>query len=472
MKASTLISKSDLAQSTQTCFTNIGGSMISRLRSTLCSALLIFSLTASSTHATTALVDGHQLGDTETWATRQQQIAFNKILANISRSDGAKGSVVAAPSHSDPDYYYHWVRDAALTMDTIVTIYQSSRDERVKDQLANILMDYISFSRANQQTQTLTGLGEPKFYLNGAAYNDPWGRPQNDSPALRAVTATHLAFALIQEGQLDYVKKVLYDGAFPSSSLIKTDLEYVASHWRDSSFDLWEEVKADHFYTRMVQRRALVEGAQLARILGDAGAAQHYQTEATLISQDLGRFLRSDSQSIVASLNRVEGVNYKNSNLDVAVLLGVLHGNAGDGFLPASSPWVLNTAQKLISSFAQLYPVNRDRNVPGVAIGRYPEDRYSGSGFNGGNPWVLTTAAAAEIFYKASVELKRRDPKISAQYRALGDQYLQRIQYHSNPDGSMSEQWDKNSGYMTSAPDLTWSYASFLTLMKARAAAR
>lgn len=420
-----------------------------------------------------SMTDGHgrRFEDTSTWAARQQQIAFSKIMGNISRPDAAPGSVVAAPSHSNPDYYFHWVRDAALTMDTVVGIYQTTQSKPLKNQLAHVLMDYISFSRINQISKTLTGLGEPKFNVDGTPYNLPWGRPQNDGPALRAITATHLAFLLLREGQADYVHRVLYDGTLPTSSLIKTDLEYVSHHWRDTSFDLWEEVRASHFYTRMVQRRALVEGAQLARVLGDMGAAEFYTLQAKLISQDLGRFFRSDSQSIIASLDWAEGVNYKNSNLDVAILLGVLHGDAGDGFLNASSPWVLSTTQRLISSFSQLYNVNRALNAPGVAIGRYPEDQYSGSGFSGGNPWLLATAAVGEIYFKAAAELKCSNPQSAAQYRALGEQFLQRIQYHANPDGSMYEQWDRNTGYATSAPDLTWSYASFLTLMNARAAA-
>jgi glucoamylase len=437
-------------------------------------ALIVSAVPTSHVRAATALNDAHgrQMQDPVAWATRQQQIAFSKILANISRTDAAPGSVVASPSHSNPDYYYHWVRDAALTMDTIVTAYQTSRTAQQKTYLSHLLMDYINFSRSNQTAQTLTGLGEPKFYVDGRPYSDPWGRPQNDGPALRAITATHLAFILLQEGQTDYVRKVLYDSTLPTNSLIKADLEYVAYHWKDTSFDLWEEVRADHFYTRMVQRRALIQGAQLAHILGDSGAATFYSQQAALISQDLGRFWRADLQSFVPSLNWQEGVNYKNSGIDIAVLLGVLHGDAGDGFLPASHPSVLSTAQRLVNAFDQLYPINRDGNgALGTAIGRYPEDLYSGNGFAGGNPWPLATAAVGEIYYRAAAELKNSNPQAARTYRALGDSFLQRLEFHSNPDGSMSEQWDRNSGFMTSANDLTWSYASFLTLMMARNAA-
>jgi glucoamylase len=49
-----------------------------------------------------------------------------------------------------------------------------------------------------------------------------------------------------------------------------------------------------------------------------------------------------------------------------------------------------------------------------------------------------------------------------------GDDFIQRVQLHANPDGSLSEQIDRYSGYMSSARDLTWSYAAFLTATWAR----
>ena len=43
-----------------------------------------------------------------------------------------------------------------------------------------------------------------------------------------------------------------------------------------------------------------------------------------------------------------------------------------------------------------------------------------------------------------------------------------RVQLHTNPDGSMSEQIDRFSGYMSSARDLTWNYAALFTATWAR----
>ena len=46
---------------------------------------------------------------------------IDKILDNINETNN--GLIVASPSTQNPDYYYHWVRDSALTMKVIVNEY-------------------------------------------------------------------------------------------------------------------------------------------------------------------------------------------------------------------------------------------------------------------------------------------------------------------------------------------------------------
>jgi glucoamylase len=49
-----------------------------------------------------------------------------------------------------------------------------------------------------------------------------------------------------------------------------------------------------------------------------------------------------------------------------------------------------------------------------------------------------------------------------------GDLELACVRAHANADGSLSEQINKKTGFMTSAADLTWNYASMLTALQAR----
>lgn len=437
------------------------------LRQSLTGLFLLGSFLASAVEGSAAGRAGNE--DLQRWLNTEKHIAVERLMRNISPKDGARGAVIASPSRSNPDYYFHWVRDAALTMDAVITLYQTAARPSLKSTYLQGLFDYAEFSRSNQVASTLTGLGEPKFYVDGAPFDGPWGRPQNDGPALRAIVLTRFANLLLEQGQTDYVRRALYDSAIPSGSVIKADLEFVSHHWRNASFDLWEEVMGDHFFTRMTQRKALIEGAKLARRLGDIGAADWYLRQAYLIQGEMEKFWRPDAGILIATTHYRGGLDYKTSNLDVAVMLGVMHGYAGDGFLSYSDPRVLSTLDRLNQVFARLYPINQRSESLGVAIGRYPEDLYGGTHFNAGNPWVLATLAAAEVSFRAAEEFENIGKRSSAvRLREQGDAFLARVKYHANPDGSLSEQMDRHSGYMTSAHDLTWNYAAFISALHAR----
>jgi len=422
--------------------------------------------------------------------------AIELLMANISSPGAAPGAVVAAPRDQGPqgpDYFYHWVRDAGLVMDVVARLYARETDTARKAAFERALLEFVRFSRRNQLTPTPSGhLGEPKFNADGSAFHGPWGRPQNDGPALRALALIRLARAWLAEGQEATVREWLYDGKFPTQSVIKTDLEFVASRWRESCFDLWEEVRGKHFYTRVVQRQALVEGASLALRLGDPGAAQWYLAQARGLESELDRHWDPRVGAVVPTLERDGGIDYKTSGLDASVILAVLHAGAGaDRFGPLDER-VLSSFRRLENEFAGLYPINH-KGWPAVAIGRYPEDRYDGvSTGREGNPWVLLTlafgeflrvsASAAEAAGRVAVtpvnvgflrafgasapvgaaiagaELAR----LMAAMRVRAEEYVARGRLHA--DGvHLSEQINRHGGQMQGARDLSWSYAALLT---------
>lgn len=447
---------------------NAGGTIKMKALKLLPLFLFSFSFSSFSAGAHTRPV-AHPRVVEATWLEDESPIAVGKVLQNISPADALPGAVIAAPTRENPNYYYHWVRDAGLVITAMTQQYELSRDPVLKSALNRKFTEYLSFSDRIQRTRTLTGLGEPKFNVDGSAYNDPWGRPQNDSPALRAVSLIRWAQILIAEGRIDFVRARLYTSQLPADSVIKRDLEYVSHHWREPSFDLWEEVKGDHFYTRMVQRRAMIEGAELASTLGDAGAANWYASQAKEIENTIADFWDAQRGYFVATRNQVEGLSYKSSGLDTAVILGLLHGSVDDGFLPFTDRRVQATLNQLTHVFAQTYTINRRSQIPGVAVGRYPEDLYGGSNFNAGNPWPLCTLAIAEAYYHSARELQRNGNKgRAAEATSIADQFVARVKYHAHADGSLNEQIDRNSGYMTSVDDLTWNYAAILTAAAAR----
>lgn len=52
--------------------------------------------------------------------------------------------------------------------------------------------------------------------------------------------------------------------------------------------------------------------------------------------------------------------------------------------------------------------------------------------------------------------------------RTYADSFVAVAQRHAATNGSMSEQYSRIDGFMKGARDLTWSYASFLTMRWAR----
>ncbi len=400
--------------------------------------------------------------DFDHWLRFQEQVAIHSLLANVSPKDAKPGVIVASPQRENPNYYYHWLRDAAVTVQTLIDLYERTSGKD-KTYLREQIIAYMKFSRSNQLAETLSGLGEPKFHVNGVPFADQWCRPQNDGPALRALALTRFANHMLDEGSDSFVKTELYDGRLPSQTVIKVDLEFVSLNWKAANCDLWEEVWGDHFYTRMTQRAALIQGGLLAKRLGDGAAADWYEQQSHRIDSELKNHWDAKRGVFIPTLNGSGIPHEKKNGLDSSVVLAFLHAETANPYLAFSDSRVLKTTDRLISWFHKNYSINQRSGVPGVAIGRYPGDVYAGDSMNGGNPWVLLTASFARYFYKVAQEyLAKGDSGRARASVKKGDEFMLRLFYHAPEDASFSEQIQRDSGYMTSARDLTWSYVEYL----------
>jgi glucoamylase len=439
------------------------------------------------------------------WLAFEEAKAIAGIEANVSPAGTPPGFVIASPSTRDPDYYFHWTRDSALTMAALVDLAEgaSAADQKTyRDQLSA----YVTFSRQTQRIDTLSGkvkdhhenIGEPKFNTDGSGYTGDWGRPQADGPALRVIAVSR------------FMKAALFPAALTADAraAVTADLDYIVHHGQGTTFDLWEETKGHHFYTEMVQRRALLMGAEAAHALGDRHGELTYRALARKLSRSLARHWDSRRGYLVETRGRDGGCDYKYSNLDAGVVLASLHAADDDGFFAPEDERILATAEHLKRAFHPLYPINqttvgKDGEPLELAIGRYPEDRYDGAGNTGGNPWVLITLGMGELDFRVAqaildagevtithrsapfyqtlpldgIELHPEEtlrsgtPKFDALIDALekdGDAFLARVRYHAPADGELSEQIDRTLGTMRSARDLTWSYASYLTALRQR----
>ncbi|RKO89116.1 Six-hairpin glycosidase-like protein, partial [Blyttiomyces helicus] len=422
------------------------------------------------------------------------------------------GAVVAATSGdhspnsgSQPDYYYHWSRDSSLVMRTLVEAYidatTTSPDPAEAARLAAIIKSWISFEGGLKSIDTLAGtaasgdnIGEPKWEIDGTDFNQPWGRPQDDGPGLRAHTMTlFLEAYLVATGDSAYVKSV--------AGQIKYDLDYVLRHYQSAaSVDLWEERTSSFFYTHMAQHSGLVHGsAFVSSFLRDSTTASQYVEAAKQLEATLENFWDGNRSMIAECFN----VNDR-SGRDIATILAVNHNLVnGHGVFTAAQDKVLQTSFKIAKGFRGHFQINRKRINGAPAIGRYLEDVYNGAdgvNNNGAGAWLLAINAMAEVYYRAALELQNNGAapvtSINQEFYAYlgikapagstltgkdlanlvsqlvdeGDAYLDTLRFYLTASGShvMTEQINPVTGVLQGAPNLTWSYASLITVARAR----
>ncbi len=263
-----------------------------------------------------------------------------------------------------------------------------------------------------------------------------------------------------------------------------------------------------------------MDGAELADLFGDKESAEKDRNAAQLLERAINSHWISpgyktpegtfSTGQIWDTFDRVAGLDYKNTGLDVAEVLAALHAHneldsKGNRFFSPSDPRVLKTAYDLSRAFQNEYPIaraNPEQKNLGVPIGRYPKDRYNGLDANyAGNPWYLATAAFAELYYRCAKEWQEagRIEVVSTNYEFissltseklsigvpitpddkrfglligaihdLGDSYLRRIKFHAGPDGHLNEEFSRDNGTPQGAENLSWSYASVLSAAQFR----
>lgn len=381
----------------------------------------------------------------------EKKILWQRIKDNITHH----GRVMASPSQHHPDYYYHWVRDAALTMSLLKDNYAVTQDPTIE----NILKQYALSAQIHQNQPAINNidpLGEPKFYLDGSVYDKPWGRSQNDGSALRAITLMQFAKLLPNtESNIKFISQVLYQANLSNQSMgvIKKDLEYIAHHHQEFDFDLWEETYGQHFFTKMVQRQALLMGAEFALQKNDPLAAQFYVTQANNIEKTLTEFFDHNTKTIKAHLDGSRGPN-KTDNVDMSILLGYIYGRPITSISKEQQQqYLANSLTKLQKHFTDEYPINQATEV--VLFGRYPKDTYDGYETNQlGNPWFILSATMAEYYYLQSQPQK--GDRILARLKSLA----KNLHFH--------EQINRKSGKGQGAYDLTWSYVATLHALNTR----
>lgn len=458
------------------------------------------------------------------WMDAEMRFAATAILQGVSATDlvmdrssfsqrvvPRPGSIVAAPatdlSGGDPDYFFHWLRDSSLVMDALRVLHQRGawRDaHRVFQDFVSFSLDltdldgsrlnqdnvrigvepeFLKYVRSDDDLMRATGealLGEVRFNPDGTLDIIKWSRPQNDGPALRALCVLRF----LQLGDPFRSPHAL--------DLVARDIAFIERHFMEPCYDLWEEELGHHYYTQVVQMAALEDGARWLIQSGDKDSGHHLLTAAQSLRASLDQDWSSEERFYLSRPDRPRNTR---KDLDASAILAVLHANRAEGAHSVLDPRIHATVEKLEDLFAREYRINNP--LPrgrGPAMGRYADDHYVSGG-----AWYMTTLAAAEFYYKLAERVavgapfecneenasflarvvggeKASLPPFSSEGRrvfgsailARGDAFMRTVKDYTPASGELSEQFDQSTGRQTSAKNLAWSYAAFITACDAR----
>lgn len=425
------------------------------------------------------------------WLRQQIDISAQNMLRSISattlcreRSEfgqrivPARGSVLASPVianwNPEPDYFFHWTRDAAAVMRAVTDLWTMASTTTLRRQWQQCFHDMVDFNlsvshvdtlkrepddyrtrtrpdcrkflRNRNQLHHLHGdklLAEPRFNPDGSVDILRWSRPQLDGPALRALALLHW----LDAGGSSSPQLV---------TLLERDLDFTLRHAGHRSIGPWEEPHefGRHYHVQLVQLGALVHGRGHA---GDRSA--RWRRAENRLQRALDRHWLP-SLNVLAAIHTADTAAAPGAVADSAVLLAIVDAGLGGIAHSVCDPRATATLDCLSALFADAMPVNHSRPAgTAPALGRSLADRY----FGGGAWYVTTLAAAAFCYLHALAQPEGADP-----WLARGDSWLATVRWLTPTDGSMSEQVDRLSGEPRSARHLTWSYAALISTARLR----
>jgi glucoamylase len=383
----------------------------------------------------------------------------------------APGCVIAAPSFPmntagiDQDYVYNWTRDAAITATEIAAANLST----VPGTGVLPLIEYVTFAQTCQNNATPT-LAHASFTIEGQSR--PWTE-QNDGPALQSL-AILKAF-----NQLDAPTQAV------AKAIIVKNVSFLMGVYQNQTTNLWEEHQGFSFFARSAQLSCFQ-----AIKSNTVGIAVPPGIDNAIASLQTALQQHWDGTRYVSMLPAPAGYD---PNIDI-VCASIY------GAVPCTDTKLLATAAQLRSQWADdgsrfQYPINVADKARGIGpmLGRYPGDTYDGDmgdHAEGEHPWALCTCNFAELYYTLGKQIAKTQvvpidqlstpffsqigvtqttpvADVVSALEDAGDALLGAVIFHSD-HLELSEQFDGNSGYEKSVKNLTWSYAAFLSAVRAK----
>lgn len=415
------------------------------------------------------------------------------VLIDASSNRSLPGAIVASPSYPTNDsdttqiYTFNWTRDAAITAFEIAAAPAPWTGIAA-------FQDYVTFAQTCQQTavQSGVGIGYACYQVNGPP-RQSWTLPQNDGPALQTLALLALWPNLTPASQTI------------AAQLIQSNIAYLLPRYASPTVNLWEEATGLSFFAQSVILQCFT--TVLAQNAGlNLGLDAAALTAAITALNDPGAGVRATfwnaANARYASMKNAvaneTGGPYAGSDINADVVMASVY-----GAISSTDPQLLSSAAQVRSTFvsgADPFPINSQdaqRAPPvGPMIGRYPGDDYDGDTDSSGtdHPWAPCTANFAQLYYNVAVSIQQAnalptDPLATNFFaqvgvtattpastavsllQTAGDQMLQALLFHSD-FLELGEQFDGATGYEKGVRNLTWSYASFLSALRARSQIR
>lgn len=379
------------------------------------------------------------------------------------------GCVLASPSwentaHVSQDYVYNWTRDAAVV--AIELGYGTLPSTQP-------LIDYVQFAHACQNSGG--DFDRAAFLINGTPRD--W-TDQTDGPALQTLAILQLW------PQLDQATQTL------ANAVIAANLSFLEGAYQGQTYNLWEEEYGDSFFARSVQLRCF-----------EAIAANNFAIAVPAWLSTAIPWLQNalqghwNGQYYQSMLPVPAAPDYRvpyDPNIDI--VMAAIYGAIAvtDTRLLASAALLRSQWDDPSSEYC--YPINAADQTRGIGplLGRYPGDKYDGENDRPADdhPWAISTCNFAELYYRlakaitstATIPLDANSNEFFNQVgvnaatipaagatalQSAGDEMLHAVIFHSD-HLELSEQFDAWTGYEKSVSNLSWSYASFLSAVRAR----
>ena len=459
----------------------------------------------------------------EEWIEEEARFAASAMGAAISATHIVKhrpgfgsiitprpGSIVASPVLAsydpDPDYFFHWFRDSAIVIDALrVSLAEGWADARALDRFREFVAfgrsllaldgadlvrradlrektetSFLQYLRADAEIAAVSGqavLAEARVNPDATLDFTRWARPQTDGPALRILALMRW----LRAGPA--IDDALSAGV---AELVRCDVDFTLCRADEPSFDIWEEERGRHYYTQLAQAEALGSAAGWLAENGDETRARACRIAAAEILARLGAFWDARAGYYLSRIGVAGGRSEK--ALDIAVVLAIVRAGRAAGPHSILDPKAQATLAALEEHFESEYAINHSRAAGfGPALGRYPNDVY----YSGG-AYYFATLGAAEFYFKlahallggatmpvteenerfrrrlAIAEEKASGQPIAAAALKSGDAIMETVRRFTPASGELSEQFDRTTGAQTSAKQLAWSYAAFITAAASR----